>query len=388
MPKANESPTKSLPLRIQHFAQIRDVDLQFGDLTVLVGPQGSGKSLSLQWLKLALDGRHVTEALKTAGEGPETPDELLDLVFGAGMAKAWRDQSSVTFRGDSVRLDTLSRRGKETEALFYVPAHRSLLLGSGWPLPFQKQPTSMPVVARLFSQTLYDQFNKRDNEPLFPLDRVLRQEYRDLLNQSIFHQGTVDLERVAYARRLKLSYGDVRLDYMAWTAGQREFAPLLMGLYRLLPARKETKIPGLDWVVIEEPEMGLHPQAITAFIALALELLWRGYRLVLSTHSPDLLTAVWMLKRLQQHNGSWKLLTQALGLPANPSMQKVASAALSKSYRAYALAFDADGTVMSHDITGLDPDADNSHEADWGGLTGFSSRFGDAVRAAVNGVKP
>jgi hypothetical protein len=55
-----------------------------------------------------------------------------------------------------------------------------------------------------------------------------------------------------------------------------------------------------------------------------------------------------------------------------------------KDYRVHLLAFDGDGKVRAQDISGLDPSADNESEAGWGGLTGFSSRFGEAVRAAVN----
>ena len=45
-----DSPQKTLPttaavtLSIRNFAQIDDVSLKFGDLTVLVGAQGTGKS--------------------------------------------------------------------------------------------------------------------------------------------------------------------------------------------------------------------------------------------------------------------------------------------------------------------------------------------------------
>jgi glycine/D-amino acid oxidase-like deaminating enzyme len=42
-------------LRAERFAQIRDASIQFGDLTVLVGPQANGKSILLQLLKLAVD---------------------------------------------------------------------------------------------------------------------------------------------------------------------------------------------------------------------------------------------------------------------------------------------------------------------------------------------
>ncbi len=70
---------------------------------------------------------------------------------------------------------------------------------------------------------------------------------------------------------------------MTWTAGQREFTPLTLGLYHLLPSVKLRKREETDWVVLEEPEMGLHPQAVTVVMLLVLELLWRGYRVVWSS---------------------------------------------------------------------------------------------------------
>ncbi len=85
------------------------------------------------------------------------------------------------------------------------------------------------------------------------------------------------------------------------------------------------------------------------------------------------------------HGDNWKLLAKALGLPESQAMRTVTTAALEKDYKAYALDFEG-GQVRSYDISKLDPDADDDHEAEWGGLTGFSSRFGDAVRAAVNGA--
>lgn len=125
---------------------------------------------------------------------------------------------------------------------------------------------------------------------------------------------------------------------MTWTAGQREFTPLLLGLYHLLPPRNRIKQPDIEWVVIEEPEMGLHPQAITVVMLLVLDLLWRGYR---SRSRPIPLT---------YHH----------------------------------LAFGNDGRVRSADISDLDPGSEDERVAGWGGLTEFSSRFGDAVRKAVN----
>jgi hypothetical protein len=171
---------------------------------------------------------------------------------------------------------------------------------------------------------------------------------------------------------------------MTWTAGQREFTPLLLGLYHLLPPRKFLKQDDIDWVIIEEPEMGLHPQAVTVVLLLVLDLLWRGYRVVLSSHSPHVMTALWMLRRLKENKARWQLLCEAFDVRPSQQIQKVAKAALTKDYRVHLLSFGADDRVVSQDISALDPSSDDDGEAGWGGLTGFSSRFGDAVRAAVN----
>ncbi|MDQ3264666.1 MAG: hypothetical protein M3Y59_13530 [Myxococcota bacterium] len=64
-------------------------------------------------------------------------------------------------------------------------------------------------------------------------------------------------------------------------------------------------------------------------------------------------------------------------------MKDVAAAVLKKTYRTYLLAHGTDGLVRSEDISGLDPGSSNEDEATWGGLTGFSTRFGSAVRMAV-----
>ena len=42
-------------LKIKNFGPIGNVDVKFGDLTFLVGPQASGKSLFLELLKYVID---------------------------------------------------------------------------------------------------------------------------------------------------------------------------------------------------------------------------------------------------------------------------------------------------------------------------------------------
>jgi hypothetical protein len=374
-------------LRIERFAHIREVAIDFGDLTVLVGSQGTGKSLVLQWLKTAVDGKQVVSALREAGQDVRQREQLIDLIFGVGMGSAWSEGvSKVNFDGRDIKPSSISKLGSGRERVFFIPAHRAMLISDGWAAPFQKLTAETPVVARLFSQNLFDRFSAREGDKLFPLDRVLKKEYRDLIDDAVFHGGKVGIERdQQHAKRLKPSHGETQLPFMTWTAGQREFTPLLLGLYHLLPPRI-VKVRDIDWVVIEEPEMGLHPKAVTVFMLLVLDLLWRGYRVVLSTHSPLVLTVVWMLRRLQENGSPWHYVTDGFRIPSarRAALKKVATAALAKSLRTHLLYFDKDGMVRSKDVSSLDSGAEDDDVAGWGGLTGFSSHLSEAVRRSVN----
>jgi predicted ATP-dependent endonuclease of OLD family len=70
-------------LSVRNFAQIAEATIGLADLTVLVGPQGTGKSLLLQWLKTALDGKQIISALKDAGQDVRKPGSVIDLIFGS-----------------------------------------------------------------------------------------------------------------------------------------------------------------------------------------------------------------------------------------------------------------------------------------------------------------
>lgn len=384
--KAGNTPTKPVSLSIRNFAHLDELNLSLGDLTVLVGPQGAGKSLALQWLKVAMDGRQIVEALKTAGHPTDRPEVLIDLIFGAGMAPAWRDgETEIMLAGKRLTAKGLGKIGDGKEHLFFVPAHRSMLISDGWAAPFQKLSSDTPAVARMFSQNLFDRFSAKDAGTLFPLDKRLKNEIRDQIDRAVFHGGKVGIEEDhQHARRLRLVHGSMHLPFMTWTAGQREFTPLLLGLYHLLPSTQLRKREETNWVVVEEPEMGLHPQAVTAVMLLILDLLWRGYRVVLSTHSPHVLTMLWMMRKLKEHAARWQLICEAFDVGKSAQMRKLAEAALCKDYRAHLLDFGSNGRVASTDISALDPESDDARISGWGGLTGYSSRFGDAVRAAVN----
>lgn len=377
------SPTSKLT--IKNFAHIGELSLEFGDLTVLVGAQGTGKSLALQWLKVALDGRRVVARLKEAGHTLKDDAQIVESIFGQGMGSAWHQNSEIRWNSTAVVPSSLKNgRAPTNEKVFFVPAHRSLLISDGWAATFNALNVETPVVARIFSQHLHDRFRARGGETLFPLKNVLKKQYRDLIDAAVFHGGTVGLQEAQQRKRLEMTHGDTHLPFLTWTAGQREFTPLLLGLYALLPQSGTAKNADVDWVVIEEPEMGLHPEAINAFLVLTLDLLWRGYRVVLSTHSPHVLAAMWMLRLLVEHHANPDILCDAFKLGKSKDMKAVAQSAMMKGYRTHFLSIGANAKVSAKDISTLDAGAADEEISGWGGLSGLSSRFSDAVAKAVN----
>ena len=173
---------------------------------------------------------------------------------------------------------------------------------------------------------------------------------------------------------------------MVWSAGQREFVPLLLGFYWLLPPAKVARKENIEWVVIEELEMGLHPKAISAVLLLVIELLSRGYRVCLSTHSPHVLDLVWGMKMIRRHDASPTKLLQMLGATESQAMNLLADSAKAKDIKVYY--FDRDSGTTT-DISELDPGSANIKEAGWGGLSEFSGRVANVVAevvAASNGA--
>jgi len=78
------------------------------------------------------------------------------------------------------------------------------------------------------------------------------------------------------------------------------------------------------------------------------------------------------------------LLRKAFGLPSKAEVKTFLAAALNKTTSTYYLGFDKEGRVSSTNISSLDPGSPDPRVAEWGGLTGFSGRFGRAIAEAAN----
>jgi hypothetical protein len=377
-------------LRLENVGQIVCADVTFGDLTVLVGPQATGKSIFLQFLKLALDTGYVHEQLKRHGiDWRRSVPAFLDVFLGEGMRGVWRSgdaASMVSVNGGAVDVaEWASPRNRSRKATaFYIPAQRVLSLANGWPRPFQGFAAEDPFTVRDFSETfrlLMEQEFSRSAD-LFPKTNRLKSEYRKLLSEHVFGGARLLVDRHGAQKRLvlKQAKADESIPFMAWSAGQREFVPLLMGLYWLMPGARTNRRGDVATVILEEPEMGLHPYATSVVMLLVLELLWRGYRVCISTHSPQVLDVVWAMATIRSHRAGANALLDVFKVRKTPPMKEVAEAALKKTARVYY--FGQDG--KSRDISTLDPGSDDAREAGWGGLSEFSGRVNETVAKVVS----
>ncbi len=378
-------------LNIQNLGQIKDANLTFGDLTVLVGPQATGKSIALQLLKLIVDAGQVQDEMNRYGlDWEHKLPEFLDVYFGEGMRSIWREGStSVEWKGRSVDLPQIARRKRRSkeETLFFIPAQRVLALRDGWPRPFTDYTPGDPFAVREFSEKLRvlveQEFGATGD--LFPQERRLKREFRDLLQHNVFSNFHLKVDKFRSQKRLVLGPGRRKesLPYMVWSAGQREFVPLLLGFYWLMPSTKVSTRDDIKWVVLEELEMGLHPRAIAVVLLLVLELVARGYRVCLSTHSPQVLEAVWALKHLKANHARANDLLEIFEAANTQSMRRLADTVMEKAINVFY--FDRDKGKTS-DISELDPTAEDDGLSGWGGLSEFSGRANRAVaRAAANG---
>ncbi len=377
-------------LIVNSLGQIREADITFGDLTVFVGEQASGKSILLQLMKLILDVGDITQTLKKNGyDWHEKTENFLSLYFGEGMEGIWDNATTkITVDDEDFNLDkTYSKKGrKKEERLFLIPAHRAMTLKDGWPRTFTDYGMSDPYVVKEFSEQLrllMETGLGSGKSAIFPQEGRMNKTIRDAIGKSIFGKAEVRLDKSGLRKRIVLDVAGTQLPFMVWSTGQREFAPLLLGLYWLMPSGNTQKKNNINWVVIEEPEMGLHPQAISALLLMFLELLRRGYKVIVSTHSPQILELVWAIQLIAKSKSAQTRLRQLLDLKSNAfSLDLTKSILDAKTFKTYYFSRQ-DGVVDVRDISTLDAEDIDKAVSDWGGLTQFSTKAADIVTEAV-----
>ena len=375
-------------IQVTELGQIPEADIEFGDMTIFVGEQASGKSILLQLVKLVVDIETISQSLKTHGYNwDKNREKFLYLYFGEGMQKIWDSETTkITVGGARFNLDTvLTRRMRgKAESLLLIPAHRTGMIKKGWPRAFTDYDAGDPYVVRQFSERLRRLMDKglgSGKGAIFPQIGRMDRTLQDVIGESIFAGAEVKRDSSVLFNRFALDIEGNELPFMEWSAGQREFMPLLLGLYLSMPLR-ENKDKNIKWVVIEEPEVGLHPKAISVLLAVFLELMRRGYKVIISTHSSQVLEMVWAIRHLAEEEATPRMLLEMLDLRPNSFGRNMAQTALKKTFKTYYFSRQ-DKDVEVKDISTLDADDPDEAVANFGGLTAFSTKVSDAVSSAI-----
>lgn len=386
-------------LKIKSFGPIAEADIRFGDLTLFVGPQASGKSILLQLVKLIMDRYNVPSVLKQNNyEWGKKNENFLDLFFGESMSSIWNPETKIEFDEKEYILSSfLTKQGiresSRTEKLFYIPAQRVVTMAQGWPRSFGSFDIGDPFVLKQFSESIRVLMERETingdskHSNVFPKSNRIKEPLRKILDESIFHGASVESDNSSLKRRFLLKVGESKLPFMTWSAGQKEFMPLLLSLYYLMPASKVKLKNEIKTVIIEEPEMGLHPKAIQALMVVFLELIARGYKLIISTHSPVLLELLWAMNYIKDLNGTPTDLFELFSLEKNASMATTFKTIINeKTFATYFFEQNDEGVVVKN-ISSLDAGSDDKAISNWGGLTDFASKSGDIVSKLVANEK-
>lgn len=389
-------------LRINNLGPIGEANLQIGDLTILIGPQASGKTIALETLKLALDYKSIIDVLNKHNYRTGRVENVLNLYYGAGMSSIWQADTAIAVDGNPFTKDTLDpsvgRTGAD-ETVFYIPAQRVTSLIDGAGKSFSSYRLETPFVNRMYGDTLqrFIQNGIGDQTTLFPMRTRLKGLVRQRFDDSIYHGAKVELDDEGLDKRIVLKVGDSKLPTMVWSAGQREFTPLLLGVYCLTgPPQNVLRSRYYNYVVIEEPEMGLHPSAIQDVLLQILELMQgekgskgtkHGYKVIISTHSPLFLDFAWAFNKIKEISDTevkYKALHQLMGTEGNQPMIRMLEGVLDKEVRTYYIGKRGQqGLSYTQDITSLDVWDDDPILSEWGGMTTFATRATSVLSSNV-----
>ena len=261
-----------------------------------------------------------------------------------------------------------------------------MTLKDGWPRAFTDYAIGDPYVVKQFSEhlrLLLEMRSSYSDDIIFPQAGRINKTIRDVIGENIFDGAQVKLDRSGLRKRIILDVEGSQLPFIVWSTGQREFLPLLMGLYRSMPSSGARKENNTNWVVIEEPEMGLHPQAISTLLLIFLELLRRGYKLIVSTHSSQILELIWAIRLIAKSNSAPARLRQLLDLKASAYSKNLTETILDeKTFKTYYFSRQ-ENIVNVKDISTLDAEDPDEAVSDWGGLTLFSTKTSDVVTEAM-----
>ena len=375
-------------LIVKNFGPIQEANIEFGDLTLFVGPQASGKSIFLQLLKLIEDRdfiRNTLEEYNFVWNG--AVGNIFDLYYGDGMDSLWDLHTEIVYDDTRIHIrylfdKPLQKNNEELQSgqehMFYIPAQRVLSVSDGRPKNFMEFDDSAPYVLKYFSEFLRRMlsFKGGDQEKQFPNPKKLKEPISSSIKESIYQEGEIFFDARRGQKKFSMQLSEMNLPFMTWSSGQKEFLPLLLSFYWLIDAKSLRD--NIKYVVIEEPEMGLHPGAVKTVVLQVIDLLSHGYKVIVSTHSTVFLEFAWAFQFLKKSKAKEDAFLELFELKKTIQTKRLFENIMDKTINTYYFNREKDGVVVKN-ISSLDAGSENIAESEWGGLSTFVSRASEVV---------
>lgn len=324
-------------LRLSGFKSIRDVTVEFGRVNVLIGPNGAGKSNLVSFfrmLELAMKGNLQLYLGQEGGardllhQGPKITSEISWVLLYRGDSWSGRyhgrlvpsARDSMVFAAETVGSETQEPLVFSSESVITNPEAGSPI--TGFPLGSGHQETRLLEPAHSHEEGLWEahrflancrtfHFHDTSAEAAIRLKsdisegRTLRSRGENLAaflcrlreeRRPYYDRIVATIRQVApFFRDFDLVPDAGRKVMLTWrsTTSEYEFGPhqLSDGTLRFLALaalllQPEEELPRL--IVLDEPELGLHPFALNLFAGLV-EQASEHCQVLLATQSPQLL---------------------------------------------------------------------------------------------------
>jgi predicted ATPase len=311
---SEERKEQLIRLAIKGFKSIKECEIDLGNINVLIGANGAGKSnfiSAFELLQKVLAGGLNHYALKKGIEpllynGKETTDSIsAEIQFGEcqyAFEVEWTDNDSLLFREESLRFDgkEILGEGGHRESCALDSITKAIASGviqydiliSHWRVYQFNNTSSTAKIKSENGMGDYDELH-RDASNLAAYLYHLRKQY-----PGSYQKILRAIQRVApYFKDFELKPKDENNEQIVLRWRQRDFDNVLLpsqlsdGTLRFiclatLLLQPEELQPAT--IIIDEPELGLHPYAITIFAELIKKVATRK-QIILATQSVELL---------------------------------------------------------------------------------------------------
>ena len=375
---------------VENLGPIAKADVTFGDLTILTGPQASGKTLFLETFALVNDTLIILSDYYKSNNITDV-NALLDYFYGGHLHKIIKTNTKIKYNGRIKDLHTeimaanalLGNNIKEMKLhsnteynysdvlylnffdyllpkIVYIPAQRSSSISEGR-IKSSDDFVNSPYVLIKFSNYLQQYVKRKASE-------MLKASKKDF---DFLKKAEINMQRSSGSSRLEMTIDKRNIAYMSWSTGQREFVPLLMVLENFSTSKNK-------YIVIEEPELGLHPRAIIEFMFSVLKLMKRGVKVIISTHSSTPLDFVWAINHLKEKQADISNIADMFDFKIKD--KSVFDNLAEKEIKVYYFSPDKKTRkVFSKDISSLDVYSEDEDVSNWGGMSLSADRAGSIV---------